>query len=54
MTQVVIHKVEEKSNTHEILVGSDAENALPANIASWTELAGLSWIFVDNSLENYA
>lgn len=51
MTQVVIYKVEEKSNTHEILVGSDAENALPANIASWTEL---SWIFVNNSLENYA
>ncbi|WP_182126624.1 hypothetical protein [Nitrosopumilus sp. b2] len=37
------------------LVGSDVKNALPTSTyCNWTELAGLSWIFVDDDLKNYA
>ncbi|MGY5148288.1 MAG: hypothetical protein ACW9W4_09860 [Candidatus Nitrosopumilus sp. bin_7KS] len=37
------------------LVESDAKNALTTNPSvDWTDFAGLSWIFLDHSFEDYA
>jgi len=42
-------------NLPSILVESDTKNALPTNSSvDWTGFAGLSWIFLEHSFEDYA
>ena len=52
MTQIVIHKTLQKSD-YSAVVESDAKNPLPTKMFDWTDLAGLSWIFKEDSLEDY-
>ena len=50
MSLITITKDMKKPDYEEILVGSDAKNALPSRImdASWTEITGLSWLFIED------
>ena len=49
MSLITITK-DNKPESNPVLVGSDAKNALPSrNLAgSWTDIAGLSWIFIED------
>lgn len=49
MTQVVLMKKQTPSQSS-VLVGSEAENPLPTSShRSWEEIAGLSWLFIEDN-----
>lgn len=46
MTQVVVIQKQTPDKSYS-LVGSEAKNPLPSSNLSWEDVAGLSWIFID-------
>ncbi|MDH3825520.1 MAG: hypothetical protein OES14_06980 [Nitrosopumilus sp.] len=49
MTQIVVDHNGKIPNQSFGLVGSEAKNPLLTNTNSWTDMAGLSWIFAQDS-----
>lgn len=53
MKQITLHPKNQSLSSK--LVESDTKNALTTNPSvDWTDFAGLSWIFLEHSFEDYA
>lgn len=53
MKQITLHP--ENQTVPSKLVESDAKNIITINPSvEWTDFAGLSWIFLEHSFEDYA
>jgi hypothetical protein len=53
MSQITLTQIPQKPVTNISVVGSEAKNPLPTKTRgnfSWTDMAGLSWIFLEDPL----